>query len=132
MWQSKDAEFLARASAMTPIVHQSIEPAAPPTTTPSTKLDSADALPSGGLSTGSKIGLGIGVPFVIIFGLTLGLCFWRRWKTHQTVHGEHGVNAVDKDTLAAPMTVEGEQMRELHTEPEVYHSRHELPCVAHR
>jgi hypothetical protein len=61
-WQATDAEMLSRAAAMT---------AAPwngPPTPESAK----------GLSTGQKIGIGVGVPLAVILGL---LVFWLVWRS---------------------------------------------------
>jgi uncharacterized protein HemX len=133
MWQSKDAEILARASAITPTTQQSIETTTPETTKPSNTSESTGiSPPSDGLSTGAKIGVSVGIPFVVIIGLALGFFFWKRRRTRQTVCEQHKVNAENKITLVAPMYLEGEQIHELHGAPKAHHSRHELPGMVHQ
>jgi hypothetical protein len=86
MWQASDSEVLARAAAMT---------TTPQSSTGSTPSPSATSTlsPSSGLSTGAKIGLGIGIPVVVIAFLVIGFFFWERRRGKQLVSG-HGYDTV--------------------------------------
>jgi hypothetical protein len=139
MWQSKDAEVLARASTLLPTVQLSTVTLAsetPETSKPSDTSEVTGVPRSGGLSTGAKIGIGVSIPIAVIIGIALGFLLWKRRRAHRTEHTRSlaneppGVNAEKKDTLAAPAYFAGEQIHELHS-PETHHSRHELPDVTH-
>jgi hypothetical protein len=136
MWQSKDAEVLARAVAMTPTVQSNTITSTSEAKKPSVTSEVPGFSSPDGLSTGVKIGLGVGIPIAFIAGLALGLLLWKRRRGHKIEHErglvdeQSGFSAEYKVTPAAPMHYAGEQVHELRTRPEAYHSRHELPGVA--
>jgi hypothetical protein len=139
MWQSKDAEVLARASTMRSTSPQSTVTPTPEISKPPGTSEVTSISTSGGLSMGAKIGIGVSIPIAVIVGLALGFLLWKRRRAHRVKHERSlayestGVNVEKKDTYAsvAPAYFAGEQIHELHS-PETYHSRHELPDVTHQ
>jgi hypothetical protein len=139
MWQSKDAEVLARASTMRSTSQQSTATSTSETSRPSNTSEVIGVPSPSGLSMGAKIGIGVSIPIAVIVGLALGLFLWKRRRAHRVErerslpYESTGFNAEKKDTYAcaAPAHFAGEQIHELHS-PETYHSRHELPDATHQ
>jgi hypothetical protein len=140
MWQSSDAALLARVSTMMVASPSITGTPSPPTGTlsPSSTLSAISPSGSGGLSTGGKIGLGVGIPVAVIAGLAMGFFFWRRRRRHsRQTRTEPGIGAPvheeQRDTDPKEMSGQPtEYVHEIQSHPEAYHSRHELPEVAHR
>ncbi|KAH7092479.1 hypothetical protein FB567DRAFT_576852 [Paraphoma chrysanthemicola] len=145
-WQQSDSAVLARASTLTRKLQASslLATPGPSSVAPSTSPTLADtpAPPSHGLSTGAKIGLGVGIPMAIIALLAIGFLVWRRRRNQQVLGANEVVHIPDNQTeykdapgygLSAGHNGNGQpQFHEMQTSPEEYHNRHELPSVAHR
>jgi hypothetical protein len=66
---------------------------ASPSATPSPSATSTPSPSLSGLSTGAKIGLGVGIPVVVIAFLVIGFFFWEMRRGKQPVSG-HGYDTV--------------------------------------
>jgi hypothetical protein len=142
MWQSKDAEVLASASVITTTVQSSTRSITTTLgTTSRTSSPGTTGISSpGGLSTGAKIGVGVGIPVAVIAGLVLGIFLWKRKRTQHIgqdrslVYEQHDSSAENKGARAPPVPAYygAEPIHELHSTPEPYHARHELPGAAHQ
>lgn len=128
MWQSKDADVLSRARAMTPTI------TAPPSAPTSTPTNTNTSAPSSGLSTGAKIGLGVGIPIAVIFVLVLGFLLWRRRsKKHRSVEAsapayeQHTGAAEYKDGRGEQAYYQAQPVHEMQDLNQTHRTTHELP-----
>lgn len=82
LWQASDSAVLARATIV------SSSPAATSSMTPTASASTTDppSQSSSGLSTGAKIGLGVGIPVAVIALLAMGFLLWRRRRKTQSQH----------------------------------------------
>lgn len=148
MWQNSDAEALGRAYAQTKTtgtvvmtssstLSSNTGASSPASSTSPWNTD------SGGLSTGSKIGLGVGIPVAVLLGLLVGFLLWRRRQTQRETGAVYQdqqppeqyprAELEHKGIPEAPVYYAHEQaVHEIHSTPEAYHSRHELPDVHQR
>lgn len=144
-WQSSDEALLASASG---ILLQTIAPETATTTTlaqtgattsiaMSTSTGALGGGGSGGLSMGAKAGIGAGIPIAVFAGLAMGYFLFRRqWKNSAIKGGDvqedHiGMDAYDPK-LGGPLLYGSQPAHEIHSQPEPYYSRHELPETGYR
>ncbi|KAF2489093.1 hypothetical protein BU16DRAFT_531503 [Lophium mytilinum] len=151
-WQNSDDALLAAASTMLPSASSSTVPttglastggtARPsattsiPSSTAATSASSTAVPGVGGLSTGAKVGLGVGIPVAIIAGLALGYLLFRRRQGRGTPYGGATDVQLGKYRHNAPPGpyYDGQQppnqpTHEIYSQPEPYHSMHELPST---
>lgn len=140
MWQASDSALLARASTMSssPKTTVSITPVGSPPATNTSRL-------SGGLSTGAKIGLGVGIPVAVIALLAMGFLLWkRRQKSRPVPELDTAQQTGYKDAPAQGYYQQenylqgnyqqenyhqGQPHYEMHTSPVERHNPQELPAT---
>jgi hypothetical protein len=139
MWQSKDADVLSRAAAMTPSARLSPPAITAPSSSSTTTTPTNLSTPSSGLSTGAKIGLGVGLPVAVILAVVLGLLLWRRCsKQHRTVDAsasayESYQGAMEyKDGRVAPAYSGSQPVHEMQDPNQTHGTTHEMPAGGQR
>ncbi|KAF2114096.1 hypothetical protein BDV96DRAFT_647582 [Lophiotrema nucula] len=144
-WQSSDSKVLASASTLTPTP---TGPTTAPTTAPTTGAQTGPMTsipsqtstpPSSGLSTGAKAGIGVAVPLAVIAIAAIAFLLFRRRRKNAVVSGSEavpGMHSYDpKPPTDAPhdyYSNQHQEPQELYSQPEAYHSRHELPEPGYR
>ncbi|KAB2105157.1 hypothetical protein AG0111_0g7103 [Alternaria gaisen] len=134
MWQATDSAVLERATATAGTTPMS--PTASPTNLPSET--GMPLPPPGGLSTGAKVGLGVGISVAAIILLVLGFFLGKRRRERQQISNDSNVHNSGNDTNYGkiPAThgyeLSGQgQYHEMQAHPARAADTQELPSVAH-